>query len=39
MPQNTYEVVNRVMVEASVQELPYSVGSCSLVYGFNAVYL
>lgn len=41
MPQNTYNVVNRVMIEASVQELPYLVvyGLCSLVNGFNTVYL
>lgn len=39
MPQNTYKVVNRLMIEASVQQLPYLVGSCSLVYGFNTVYL
>lgn len=39
MLQNTYKAVYRVMAEASVQELTYSIGSCSLVYGLSAVFL
>lgn len=39
MLQNTCKEVNRVVVEASVQELTNAVGSCSLIYGLNAVLL
>lgn len=39
MLQNTYKKVNRVVVEATVQELTDAVGSCSLFYGLNVVLL